>query len=257
VDRALWGKAKEMLGSTRPNWDSHEEEHSRGVLKWVTTRLKKLGRQPGQQPSTSFRFLAQRIGRDLPVTDKGHVVTLSSLVHPHVASDTTLMLAWYLASELECRILLVDAGYRENALTRRLGHDGAKGVDNLASDDAALDELTIPVADGVALLPCGTLQRGVAVPFAAERVTRLLQQARDAFDYVIVQHGRVDSDSRFLSFAEQADLLLLVVEEGRTKTSDIEASQNILSDHGIRKVGLLLTKAGQGTSAFDTASKPE
>lgn len=246
-----------MWGSTRPNWDSHEEERSGGVLKWVNSHMRKLAHGPVQQPSTSFRFLAQRIGREFPAAEHGHVLTLSSLVAADVASDTTLMLAWYLATELDSRILLVDAGYRDNALSRRLGHDQAKGLDNLASGESALDAMIVPVAERVALLPCATAQRGVAAPFAGERVANLLQQARANFDYVIVQHGRVDSDSRFLSFAEEADLLLLLVEEGRTKTGDIEASQTILSDHGIRNVGLLLTKPGQGTSLFDAAAKPE
>jgi succinoglycan biosynthesis transport protein ExoP len=196
--------------------------------------------------STGFRFLAQRIGADYPPNESGRLITLSSLVDPDVACDTTLMLAWYIVEELRRDVLVIDGGFADSAFSRRLGFEDGPGLTELLRGKAELDDVLQSARDRVWILPAGTHPPGVAANFPAERISEVLNQARERFAYVLLEHGPIRSDTRYLAFAAEADLVLLLAEEGRTRMSDIEESQSLFGEHRITDVRLLLATPSPG-----------
>jgi Mrp family chromosome partitioning ATPase len=195
--------------------------------------------------STSFRFLARRIGHDLP-PEAGRVITLSALVASDRASETLSMLGWYLHEELARNVLLIDGGFRDCELSRYFGRDGERGLSDILREDAALAECAVSVAPGIELLPGGTDIARPGEVFDPRKVERLLKDARGKWSYSLVAHPNVSSDTRYVTWGTLSDLVLLLAEEGGTRLANVEAANEIYHQNAVPQVQLLMTGGAPG-----------
>ena len=70
-------------------------------------------------------------------------------------------------------------------------------------------------------------------------------QKLDQFDFILIQQGSITLDTRYLMFAQLADLVLLCCEEGATLVSEFEACQEIFREYEVENVGVILLEAGE------------
>ena len=95
----------------------------------------------------SYRYLARQIETDLPVTDGGRTVLISSTVPLELSNEACLMFAHFLATELGRRVLLIDGTFGDQGVGSALGHAGAPGfVDTIYGAAFPLSELVVPTA---------------------------------------------------------------------------------------------------------------
>jgi Mrp family chromosome partitioning ATPase len=210
--------------------------------KWSLASL--FRRSPPANASTSFRFLARRIGNDLPADD-GRTIVLSSLVDGPSSGETASMLAWYLRDELACDVLVIDGGFRDGALSAHFGLQDSPGLLNSIRSGSKFQDHAKRIAEGISLLPVGT-GSSETQNFDSALVARLLKAAQEKWPYVVVLHGPVGSDTRFVAFGAMADLVLLLAEEGGTRLAEVEAANELYHQNGIAGVQLLMTSGGSG-----------
>ena len=89
------------------------------------------------------------------------------------------------------RVLLIDADMRRPAVARHLelpGADDAGLAEALGGDGKTLDDVVRRVdgADGLAVVPAGSATEGVHELLRSPRFDRLLQEARGAYDFVVL-----------------------------------------------------------------------
>lgn len=196
---------------------------------------------PSFQP---YRSLARQLLADFPCADGGRVIIVSSVAS--LPTDTLLTLCYFMRDELGSRILAIDATGRSDGLGARLGHGRLPGfLDLLHSDDKHLADLVQQTArPGISALPPGRPPADGLAALRAARVERVFAEARRAYDYVIVQQPAILEDRGFLRFAASADVVLLLVEEGRTGLSDLTKCRAVLEAHRAQNVRVVLCSPG-------------
>ena len=147
--------------------------------------------------------------------------------------------------ELGSSILLVDGTGRPDGVGGRLGHSGRPGfLDLVHSDDKHLSDVVLPTArPGISVLPAGRPPGDGPVALRHAEVERFFAEARRAFDYVVVQQPAILEDRGFLRFAASADLVLLIVEEGRTGLDDLARCRSLLDEYQVENVRVVLCTA--------------
>jgi Mrp family chromosome partitioning ATPase len=209
---------------------------------WYDALLEALVRHR-EPASRSYRYMSRLIERSFDASQGGVCLAFSATDGDRPVAAAMLLLAHCLQSELDCRVLLVDARLREpqQGLTGRLGLGGAEGCAELLRKGVeGLESVIRPTAvQHVDFLPAGLAQLDAAVE--REAVSSLLAAARQRYRFVLVQIGSVLLDTRNVVVASQADAVFLLAHENATLMKSLQRCHEVLGDNGVTDVRVVLT----------------
>jgi len=144
------------------------------------------------------------------------VVMVTSAVPNEGKTLTTLNIALVLAESYKRRVLLIDADLRRPRLTEAANLTVAEGLSEVlkATEDrkAGLTQLT----DYLWFLPAGRPDPDPLSGLTSPRMQRLLQEAAERFDWVIVDTPPVTAAADAGLLGAIVDGIVLVVRAGRT-----------------------------------------
>lgn len=147
--------------------------------------------------------------------------------------------------------LLIDADLRRPAQHRIFGVDNDEGVSTyLRGQGDALLPLTPTAVPSLALLPAGPPPPDPAELLASDRLRRLLAQAREAAEFIIVDAPPITAVADALAVAAAVDGVLLIVRSGRTRRAAAQRAKEQLVRVGANLLGVVLADAPVGRDAY-------
>ena len=177
-------------------------------------------------------------------TDHGvpKVLLLTSAGPGEGKSTSALALARNFA-QLGKRVLLIEADMRNPSLHKSLDLRSDKGLSNLLSGAATLQDVVLDTADArLDVILAGTLPPNPAELLSGSRMVSLLSIAGQHYDQVVIDGPPVMGIADGPLLANCADATLMVVDSGRTKISNAQAALKRLLVARSRVIGVLLTK---------------
>jgi capsular exopolysaccharide synthesis family protein len=148
-------------------------------------------------------------------------------------SVTAINLAAALARGTNARVLLIEADVRRPAMSRYLGLNGAasqKSLAQLIANDGGTLQDGVQQFDSLRfdLMLAGTPDMPVNELLRSPRVATILNEAREQYDYVVVDTPPLGPVSDCALLARWVDGLLLVVAAHKTPRKMLESSLNQL-----------------------------
>jgi capsular exopolysaccharide synthesis family protein len=138
-------------------------------------------------------------------------------------SVTALNLSWLLAQTDGVRALIIDSDLRMPSLTDYLGIETEKGLSEILAGKATLNDSIIRLEpSGLHLLPGGEARNDVAELISGPKFREILRQAREMFDYVIIDAPPLGIFTDAAVLINHADGALLVVRANRTRCKDVD-----------------------------------
>jgi capsular exopolysaccharide synthesis family protein len=189
------------------------------------------------------------------------VVMIASAVAGEGKTLTASNLALTLSESYQLRVLLVDGDLRRPSLHTVFSIDGAPGLSEglMASEER---QFTLhAVSDRLTILPAGRPTSDPMAGLTSARMRRLIDEARDAFDWVIIDTPPVGllPDGRVL--ASMVEGVVLVVKAGETPFPVVQRALEALGRD--RVIGVVLNQASElSTHAYyayryEYGSRPE
>lgn len=133
-------------------------------------------------------------------------------------SVTALNFSWLLAQTDGVRALIIDSDLRMPSLTDYLGIETDRGLSDILAETATLNESIIKLEpSGLHLLPGGAARRDVAELISGPKFREILRQAREMFDFVIIDAPPLGIFTDAAVLINHADGAMLVVRSGRTR----------------------------------------
>jgi protein-tyrosine kinase len=133
---------------------------------------------------------------------------------------TSINLAAVLSSGSDTRVLLIDADLRRPAIAPRLGIDNptARGlVDAVTDEQLSLGDVTQKVNGGkLSVVPSGVARVATHEILRSPRLARLLREAREQYDYVVLDTPPLLPVFDSAMVAKLVDGLFLVVSANQT-----------------------------------------
>jgi capsular exopolysaccharide synthesis family protein len=168
-------------------------------------------------------------------------------------TTTSINLAGALAQARDARVLLLEADLRRPSVLRQLGL-GAGGpglVEAVLDSGLRLDDVVRPCpAYNLDVLPCGHPPLAPYEVLKSPRLTALLDQARKAYDYVVVDTPPVVPCPDYRLLEKAVDGTLLVVAAHRTPRGLVDAALSLLDP--ARVLGLVFNgDSGRGSRYQD------
>ena len=150
-------------------------------------------------------------------------IVIASINPGEGKSITALNLAWLLAQTDGIRCLIIDADLRMPSLTDYLGIEADRGLSDVLSDRANLENSIIKLNPaGLYVLPGGEARTDVAELISGPKFKEILRQAREMFDFVIIDAPPLGIFTDANILINHADGAMLVIRAGRTRYSTID-----------------------------------
>lgn len=207
--------------------------------------------QPDGSTAESFRALAA----NLAVTSSHgtpRAVLVTSASPGEGKSSVSVGLASLLA-ETGRKVLLIDADLRLPTIARLTQLEGAVGLTTVTLGDIPLDEATQPWGlHDLDVLTSGAVQSNPGHLLSSGRLRRVLEQAKEQYDHVVVDTAPVLDVSDAVWLAPLVDGVLLVTRDGRSRRKDLAAAVDKVSQTSTPVLGLVLNGVRRGSrSPYD------
>ena len=136
---------------------------------------------------------------------------------------TALNLAWLLAQTDGVRALIIDSDLRQPCATDYLGIETDAGLSEVLAGEATLDDAIIRLEPaGLYLLPGGAARDDVAELLSGPKFGKVLAEARQMFDYIIIDAPPLGIFTDANVLINRADGALLVVRANKTRYANVE-----------------------------------
>lgn len=157
-------------------------------------------------------------------------------------SITALNFSWMLAQTDGVKALIIDSDLRMPSLADYLGIEADKGLSDILTGKASLCESIIKLEPvGLHLLPGGEARNDVADLLSGPKFVEILREAREMFDYIIVDAPPLGIFTDATVLINQADGAIIVVRTNRTKHSALERILETLPRE--RMLGVVLNQS--------------
>lgn len=136
---------------------------------------------------------------------------------------TALNLSWLLAQTDGINALIIDSDLRMPSLTDYLGIEADRGLSDILSEKSTLKESIIKLNPaGLHLLPGGEARSDVAELISGPKFKEILRQAREMFDYIIIDAPPLGIFTDATVLINHADGALFVVRAGKTRYTEVD-----------------------------------
>jgi capsular exopolysaccharide synthesis family protein len=181
------------------------------------------------------------------------VVMIASALAGEGKSLTAANLALTFSESYQRRVLLIDADLRRPTQHQLFQIDGTSGLGDglLAPDDRPLPLERI--TPRLTVLPAGTPILDPMAAITSDRMRRLLDEARGAFDWVIIDTPPVGILSDASLLAGMADGAVLVVKAGETPFALVKKAADAFGQG--RLLGVVLNRATVQPNRYDYYSR--
>ncbi|HSQ49935.1 MAG TPA: CpsD/CapB family tyrosine-protein kinase [Nitrospiraceae bacterium] len=161
---------------------------------------------------------------------------------------TAVNLSLALAMDLAHTVLLVDADMRRPGVHQAFGMESCQGLSEYLFDETPLEQLLVhPGIGRFVFLPGGRRITNSAEALASPRMGALVSELKHRYPdrLLVFDLPPLLSRADVLGFVPRIDALLLVVEEGRTGSVDVERAMTALKGT-VPILGGVLNMSGRG-----------
>ncbi len=175
--------------------------------------------------------------------DGSHVLMVTSAVPEEGKTTVAFNLAKTLATG-GSRVLLIDADLRKPRLHRMIKAKNVRGLTSVVLGERTVSEVihTSPNIANLDLITSGPLPPNPPELFGKQSFRALLEEAREHYDWILIDTSPVASVTDPVICARLAELAVLVVQYGSTRRQIVREAIRLLNRTGTHIAGVLLNK---------------
>src|SRR6185503_15341136 len=187
-----------------------------------------------------FRMLRDEVTSRLERVSGGRVLAVVGPRYGEGKTTIALNLTRVMAMENR-RVLLIDGDLRRPQLKKLIARRNGMGLEEYLREEqdlrGAAQPSRLPNVDVLGAQQ--ELYRPGEVA-GSDRFRALIREAREQYDYVVIDAGAVNLISEVATMARQADGALLVLQQGESRRREVRLSKRRLGGLGSRLVGAVL-----------------
>jgi exopolysaccharide/PEP-CTERM locus tyrosine autokinase len=196
-------------------------------------------------------LLQNAAGKGASTLNHANLIMITSALAGEGKTFTAINLAMSIAAELDHTVMLVDADVARPSVLRNLGVPEGAGLLDLIDGSAQMHDVLLRTnVDKLSVLPSGTPHQRATEMLASEGMRRLLDEMANRYaDRIIIFDSPpllMTTESRVL--ATHMGQIVMVVQAGRTKQSDVQAALETIDSCPVRLMLLNQVRSETETS---------
>jgi capsular exopolysaccharide synthesis family protein len=184
-----------------------------------------------------FRRLAATL-HHAQTTNNLKVIMVTSAAPGDGKTITSMNLALVLSGSYGRRVLLIDADLRRPSIQALSQVPDGPGLSDALKANVEQKLSVCPLTENLVLLPAGHAEPDPMSGLTSTRMKRILEEAAETFDWVIVDAPPIGPVTDASLLAERVDAMVLVVRAGRTPYQAVQKALDVLGRERI--LGIVL-----------------
>ena len=177
----------------------------------------------------------------------GNVLAITSPNAGEGKSTTAINVAITL-SQLDKKVVLLDADLRRPSMNKRLKIDAEIGCVDYLCGNFGIDDITVHYNNYLDVIVSGSKAKNPAELFSGENYENLINQLKERYDYVIIDTPPINPVSDSLIISQKCDALIMVVKSGSTTYYSFNKAYEALRVLDIDVSGVILNGTGSDPS---------
>jgi capsular exopolysaccharide synthesis family protein len=206
-------------------------------------------REPDGAASEAFRTVRTNLFYSL-VDEPPKVITVTS-PHPREGKSFVCANLGVVLAQAEKNTLVVDCDLRRPVLHDFFGERNLRGIVNILAGEVGLEEVWLEPLLGLKVVCVGPVPLHPAELLTSRRFAEFLRQAREGFDYVLLDAPPTQVVADAAIIAAQGDGVLLVFDAQHTLKRTVRRSVRSLETVGANVLGTVMNNmkdSGKATS---------
>jgi capsular exopolysaccharide synthesis family protein len=196
-------------------------------------------KHPHSEAGEALRSIKTNINFILPEA-KCHTLLITSAIPQEGKTSVTSNFGIVLAQS-GSRVLLVDCDMRHPTLHKTFKLDNSVGLRDYLSDMKNFETVVQQtLVTNLSVIPCGPIPHNPMELLDSPQMSRLIEEAHDKFDKIIIDSPPVIAVSDALILAKLANGIIQVVRGGRTSREIVLNGKNKFDAIGFNLLGVLL-----------------
>lgn len=157
---------------------------------------------------------------------------------------TAINLSISIAQDHNYSVLLVDSDLRKPGVKKTLGIEPESGLSDYLSDKKGLEDIFFYTqVKHLVMVPTNQVQGGTSELLSSPRMKRFVEQAKARYPerIVVFDLPPILVGDDVVALSQNLDALLLVVEDGKTQSDELQHAIDLLQD--VNVIGVVLNKA--------------
>jgi capsular exopolysaccharide synthesis family protein len=195
-------------------------------------------RDPDSVASEAFRTVRTNLFYSL-VDEPPKVITVTS-PHAREGKSTVCANLGVVLAQAEKNTLVVDCDLRRPVLHKFFGTPNLRGIVNILAGEVGLEEVWVEPLPGLRVVSVGPVPLHPAEILSSRRFADFLRQAREGFDYVLLDASPTQVVADAAIIAAQGDGVLLVFDVQHTPKRTVRRSVRSLETVGANVLGTVM-----------------
>lgn len=145
----------------------------------------------------------------------GNVLAITSPNAGEGKSTTAINVAITL-SQLNKKVLLLDADLRRSSVNKRLKIDAEIGCVDYLCENNKIDDIIVHYNNNLDVIISGSKSKNPTELFSSENFESLIDELKERYDYVVIDTPPINPVSDSLIISQKCDTLVMVVKAGST-----------------------------------------
>ena len=179
----------------------------------------------------------------------GKVVAITSPNASEGKSTTSVNVAIIL-SQLNKKVLLLDADARRSTIHQKLKLENKLGCLDVMAGDAKLEDVINHYNPYLDIITSGSFSSGSAEYFCSESFDRMLAELKEIYDYIIVDTPPVNLVSDSLIISQKCDGIILIARTSFTSYATYKRAVSSIEQLNINLLGAILNGVGSRADKY-------
>jgi capsular exopolysaccharide synthesis family protein len=202
-----------------------------------------------------YKLLRTNLDFTLPEGEKCPIIGVTSANRGEGKSTTAVNLSYVLA-EKGSRVLLIDGDLRIPSIAKKMEIESSPGLtDLLMGKGASMAEFQSAVLKNWFILPSGNIPPNPSELLGSRRMETVLNELREAFDYIIIDLPPVNIVSDALSISNLITGMIVVVRESYTEKKELERCFRQLKLSNVNILGCVMNVTREGSGSYGKYKK--
>lgn len=225
-------------------WHSPTYDQSRTIklVPEITTSNRCIAFTDQPQVVDAYKVLRTQILQKMQILG-GNSLMVTSAEPGDGKTTTAINLALTMAKEFQQTVLLVDCDLQQQDVHKQMGYESDRGLIDYLVDDCPVSELfTWPGIEKISVISGGRLIRESTELLGSPRMKELVSDMKLRYPdrFVIFDMQSISAGADALVFAPLVDHIIMVVQEGKTRISEVKRSAGMLPEEKL--LGVLLNR---------------
>ncbi len=203
---------------------------------------------PDSMASEAYRTL--RTSLLYAVVDEPPRMVLMTSPGASEGKSTTCANLGVVLAQADKSTLIIDCDLRRPSVHKVFGKHNLKGMTNVLSGEYSLPEVWMEILPNLNIVSVGRIPPNPAELLNSGRFTELLEEARQQFDYVLLDSPPVEAVSDSLVVATRTDGVLLVLDSQSTRKSAVRKAVRSLEAVGARVLGTVMNNVDKTRAGY-------